>query len=64
MTPFELERGYLSLRCWLQRIVLPSAAVLAVTLLIFRWITTDTKILDHNSVIIAFFIFYFILVRG
>jgi len=43
MTPFELERGYLSLRCWLQRIVLPSAAVLAVTLLIFRWMTTDTQ---------------------
>lgn len=64
MTPSELERGFLSLRCWLQRIVLPSAAVLAVTLLIFGRITRDDHILDHNAVIVGFFIFYFVLVRG
>lgn len=64
MTPFELERGFLSLRCWLQRVVLPCAAILAFTLLLFGWITKDSKTLDHNAVIIGFFILYFVLVRG
>ncbi len=64
MTPLELERGFLSMRCWLQRIVLPSAGVLAVTLLLFGRITRDHTILDHNAVIVGFFILYFVLVRG
>ena len=64
MTPCELERGFLSLRCWLQRIVLPSAVVLAVTLVVFGRITSDSSLLDHNAVIVGFFILYFVLVRG
>ena len=64
MTPSELERGFLSMRCWLQRIVLPSAAVLAGTLFVFGRMTRDDHILDHNAVIVGFFIFYFVLVRG
>lgn len=64
MTPTELERGYLSLRCWLQRIVLPSAAVLAAVLVVFGRITKNSTTLDHNAVIVGFFMVYFVLVRG
>lgn len=64
MTPKELERSYLSLRCWLQRIVLPSAAVLTAALFVFRRVTSDASVLDHNAVIVGFFILYFVLVRG
>lgn len=64
MTLSELEREYLSLRCWLQRVVLPSASVLAITLFLFGRVTSDSNILDHNAVIVGFFILYFVLVRG
>lgn len=64
MTPTELEVRYLSLRCWLQRIVFPSAVVLAGILFIFKRITRDDQMLDHNAVIVGFFILYFVLVRG
>lgn len=64
MSPKELERDWLSLRCWLQRCVGPSAVVLLLTLLAFRLISEDTKTLDHNAVIVGFTMLYFILVRG
>ena len=64
MTPTELERRYLSLRCWLQRVVLPSAALLAGILFIFGRLTQNSHTLDHNSVIVGFFMLYFVLVRG
>lgn len=64
MTPKELERSHLSIRCWLQRVVLPSAALLAGALFIFGRITSDDSVLDHNAVIVGFFILYFVLVRG
>ena len=64
MTAKELERSYLSLRCWLQRVVLPSAALLTAALIVFKRVTSDPSILNHNAVIVGFFILYFVLVRG
>ncbi len=64
MTPEELERDYLSLRCWLRRCVLPSAAVLAALLLVLGQVTDARQALNENAVIIGFFTLYFILVRG
>ncbi len=64
MTPSELEHRFLSLKCWMQRIVLPSAAVLLLVLLTFGWLTNNEKTLDHNAVIVGFFMLYFVLVRG
>ncbi len=64
MTPNELERDYLSLRCWLQRCVLPSAVVLAALLLLLSLVTDDPQGLNENALITGFFTLYFILVRG
>lgn len=64
MTPELLERDWLSLRYWLQRTVLPSAIVLLVILGILRLIDSETVGLNHKAVIVGFFVFYFILVRG
>lgn len=64
MTPKELERDWLSLRCWLQRCVGPSAIVLLLTLGAFRLISDEAKTLDHNAVIVGFTMLYFVLVRG
>lgn len=54
----------LSLRSWLVGCVLPSAIVLLLTLGAFRLVTPDRTILDNNSVIVGFFILYFVLIRG
>lgn len=64
MTTSELEQDWLSLRCWLLRCVLPASVVLALTLGGFRLITDNVQILNHNALIVGFFILYFILVRG
>lgn len=64
MTPEVLERDWLSLRFWAQRCVLPSAVVLLVILGLFHMTTDSAKDLNHNAVIVGFFTFYFILVRG
>ena len=64
MSPAELERNFLSLRCWLERCVLPSAAVLVAALWAFRAVTDQTQLLNQNAVIAGFFILYFVLVRG
>jgi len=64
MTVHDLETRMLSLRSWLLGCVLPSAAILCVTLLLFRSVTRDPSILNHNAVIVGFFMFYFVLIRG
>ena len=64
MTISELEQDWLSLRCWLLRCVLPASVVLLLTLGGFRLITDEAQILNHNALIVGFFILYFILVRG
>lgn len=43
---------------------MPASLVLMVTLSGFRLITDDPQTLNHNAVIVGFFIVYFILVRG
>ena len=64
MTPEILERDWLSLRYWLQRCVLPSAIFLIVVLGGLRLIDPEAVSLNHKAVIVGFFVFYFILVRG
>lgn len=64
MTFREIERDVLSLRCWLRRSVLPTALVLIGVLIGLSLAATDTKALDHASVIVGFFALYFVLVRG
>lgn len=64
MTPELLERDWLSLRYWLQRCVLPSAMFLILALILLRMIDADTSNLNHNALIVSFFVLYFILVRG
>ena len=64
MTPELLERDWLSLRYWLQRCVLPSAMFLLVALILLRMIDADRSDLNHNALIVGFFVLYFILVRG
>ncbi len=64
MTIEELEQRMLSLKSWLMGCVLPSALILVCLLLLLRLLTRDPNILDHTSVIIGFFITYFVLIRG
>ena len=64
MTPELLERDWLSLRYWLQRCVLPSAMFLLLALILLRLIDADKSNLNHNALIVGFFVLYFILVRG
>lgn len=64
MTVYEIETRMLSLRSWLVGCVLPSAITLCATLLMFKTVTGDPTILNHNAVIVGFFIFYFVLIRG
>jgi len=64
MTPELLERDWLSLRYWLQRCVLPSAIVLLVILGLLRLMDAEAVGLNHKALIVGFFVFYFILVRG
>ena len=64
MTPELLERDWLSLRYWLQTCVLPSAVVLLVILGILRLMDSESIGLNHKAVIVGFFAFYFIIVRG
>ncbi len=64
MTPEGLAHRFLSLRCWLQRSVLPGAlAVLA-----FLWLITlagaTPRTVDHAAVLIGFGGLYFMLFRG
>ena len=64
MTPELLERDWLSLRYWLTRCVLPSMMFLLGALILLRMIDADMSNLNHNAVIVGFFVFYFVLVRG
>ncbi|WP_026942448.1 hypothetical protein [Hellea balneolensis] len=64
MTPELLERDWLSLRYWLQTCVLPSAVFLIIALGLIRIFDPDAISLNHKAVIIGFFAFYFIIVRG
>ena len=64
MTPELLERDWLSLRYWLQWCVFPSAIILLTILGLLRMIGSETSALDHNSVIVGFFVVYFVLIRG
>lgn len=64
MTPETLISDHLSLRIWLQRIVLPTMVVLLVLLYIFSIISDVTRFRDHNATVVGFFAFYYVLVRG
>jgi len=64
MTPEALIANHLSLRVWLQRIVLPTMIVLLVLLYAFSAISDAPRFRDHNATIVGFFAFYFVLVRG
>jgi len=64
MTPEFLIMNYLSLRVWLQRIVLPTMLLLLVCLFLFFAISETPRFRDHIATIVGFFAFYFVLVRG
>lgn len=64
MTVFEIETRMLSFKSWILGCVLPSAVTLCVTLFLFKRVTHDPSILNHNAVIVGFFILYFVLIRG
>ena len=64
MSPEALSHRWLSLRCWLQRSVLPAAlAVIAFVWLIRQFGATDSAV-DHAAVLIGFGGLYFALFRG
>ena len=64
MTPETLIEEFLSLRVWLQRIVLPTMLCLLVCLYLFSSISETPRFRDQNATIVGFFAFYFILIRG
>lgn len=64
MTPESLEQDWLSLRYWALKCVLPSMLVLLAILAVFNFFNQDAKDLDHNAVIVGFFTFYFVIVKG
>ena len=64
MTPEMLEQDWLSLRYWALKCVLPSMLVLLAILAVFNFFNQDAKDLDHNAVIVGFFTFYFVIVKG
>lgn len=64
MTPETLIANHLSLRVWLQRIVLPTMLVLLVFLYAFAAISDVPRFRDNNATIVGFFAFYFVFVRG
>ena len=64
MTPEMLIANYLSLRVWLQRIVLPTMLCLLLCLYLFSIWSDGARFRDHSATIIGFFAFYFVLIRG
>lgn len=64
MTTYELEKHWLSLKYWVRSSVLPITLLLLLMLLLLKFWFTDLSSQNHNSLIIGFFCFYFILIRG
>lgn len=64
MTPETLIANHLSLRYWLQRIVLPTMLILLVLLFVFSALSEVPRFRDNNAAIVGFFSFYFVLIRG
>ncbi len=64
MTSAELETGWLSLRHWVQRCVLPSVLTLIGLLLSLPIILKDNTYQTETSVVFTFFTVYFVLIRG
>ena len=64
MTPEAISRRWLSLRCWLQRSVLPgSLGVIAFVLLVQQFGASERTV-DHAAALIGFAGLYFALFRG
>ena len=64
MTPEAIADRWLSLRCWLQRSVLPAALATIAFVLLIREINGSPSSVDHAAVLIAFGALYFVLFRG
>ena len=64
MTPDSFTETYLSLRVWLQRIVLPTMLCLLVYLYMVSAFSDTPRFRDHSAVLIGFSAFYFVLIRG
>ena len=64
MKPETLISEYLSLRVWLQRIVLPTMVCLLIFLYMYAALYDAPGQRDHTATIIGFFAFYFVLIRG
>lgn len=64
MTPEALEQDWLSFRYWALKCVLPSMIVLLAILGLFNVVNQSAKDLDHTAVIVGFFTFYFVIVKG
>ena len=64
MTPEMLIAEYMSLRVWLQRIVLPAMVCLLVCLYMYAALYEAPDRRDHAATVMGFFAFYFALIRG
>ena len=64
MAPETLISEYLSLRVWLQRIVLPTMVCVLVFLYVYAALYDAPGHRDHTATIIGFFAFYYVLIRG
>lgn len=64
MTPETLIAEYLSMRVWLQRIVLPAMVCLLTVLYMIAALYDGPGHRDHTATIVGFFAFYYVLIRG
>ena len=64
MTPETLISEYLSLRVWLQRIVLPAMVCLLVFLYVYAALYDVPEHRDHAAAFVGFCALYFVLIRG
>jgi cytochrome b subunit of formate dehydrogenase len=63
MTPKQIEYRYLSLHCWLMRVVAPTTGAVLIALFFVHGLSSE-KLRDHTAVLVGFAALYFILIRG
>lgn len=64
MTPERLATDYLSLKYWRRRAVYPSLVILILVLLVILLFSPTRQDRDQSALIIAFFAFFFNVIRG
>ena len=63
MTPEQIEYRYLSLRCWVFRVVAPATGILLIALIFVHGLDSE-KLRDQTAVLIGFAALCYILIRG